>query len=132
MCTMSAGRLLGGVFAQPEQVCKRGDVLVSGRSQVRESWHHRVGRGGYAELVADQQRQRGSERVVVKAATVTRAGREARRLAGPVAQQIGKERSDHRRSVLVGVGGTTQFRYLRRGPPYGPAEGRDVAAARRR
>jgi hypothetical protein len=47
-----------------------------------------------------------------------------------VRTQVGKERSDHCRSVLHRVGGTTQFCYLRRGPPHGLAERCDIAGRR--
>jgi hypothetical protein len=118
------------MLAQPQHVRKRRDVVVPGRRKVRESGDHRVGRGGYAELTADHQRQRGSERIVVQAASVSCAGREAHRLAGPIPQQVGKECSDQRRSVLVGVGGSSQFCHMHGGTPHDVAERGDVAGRR--
>jgi hypothetical protein len=42
----------------------------------------------------------------MQAAAVTRASAKRAGWPGPAAQQVGQERSDHRRGVLVGVGGT--------------------------
>ena len=39
----SARRLLRAMLAQPQHVRRRGDVVVSGRREVREFGHHRVG-----------------------------------------------------------------------------------------
>lgn len=126
----SAGRRFRGVLAQPQHVRKRRDVVVPGRRKVGEFGHRRVGRAGHAKGTADHQRQRGSERVVVQAATVSRAGREARRLAGPVPELVGQECSNKRRSVLVGAGGSTQFCHTNGSTPHHLGVRGDVAGRR--
>jgi hypothetical protein len=103
---------------------------VPGWRKVREFSHRWVGRGGYAKWTADYQRQRGSERVVVQAAAVSRAGREVRRLAGPVSRLVGEECSHKRRSVLVGVGGLAQFCHMHGGPPHDVGVRGDVVGRR--
>ena len=126
----AARRLLRAMLAQPQHVPKRRDVVVPDWRKVREFGHHRVRRGGDAESAADHQRHRNSERVVVQAASVSCAGREAYRLVGPVPQQVGKECSDQRRSVLVGAGGSSHFCHMHGGPPHHFAERGDVVGWR--
>jgi hypothetical protein len=104
------------MLTQPQHVRKRRDVVVPGRRKVRESGHHRVGRGGYAELTADHQRQRGSERIVVQAASVSCDVRHLKGDGGdvPASQQVGGCPAEQLGTVLV-VGQTPIEREQRDG-----------------